>query len=136
MRHPVRLWRAVGPRAFLSFQLVIGGTFFGFLINPVFWMLTTVWFTMHWGLIKDIFPGWIFYLGAVELYVGNFVFTFLNVAGCLRRGYYSMVKYALLSPIYWALMSVAAWKGFVQLFYAPSYWEKTKHGLTVPRLGA
>jgi hypothetical protein len=26
-------------------------------------------------------------------------------------------------------MSIAAWKGFLQLFYAPSYWEKTKHGL-------
>ena len=46
--------------------------------------------------------------------------------GC---GYYELVKYALLSPIYWALMSVAAWKGFLQLFYAPSYWEKTVHGL-------
>jgi hypothetical protein len=26
-------------------------------------------------------------------------------------------------------MSVAAWKGFLQLFYKPSYWEKTDHGL-------
>ena len=47
----------------------------------------------------------------------------------LRREYYDMVKYALLSPIYWAFMSVAAWKGFLQLFYKPSYWEKTEHGL-------
>jgi len=40
-----------------------------------------------------------------------------------------LVKYALLSPLYWALMSIAAWKGIVQLLYAPSYWEKTRHGL-------
>jgi glycosyltransferase XagB len=68
-------------------------------------------------------------MGAIGLYLGNFAFAYLNVAGCLRRGYYGMVKYALLSPVYWALMSVAAWKGFLQLFYAPSYWEKTTHGL-------
>jgi cellulose synthase/poly-beta-1,6-N-acetylglucosamine synthase-like glycosyltransferase len=129
MRHPVRLWRSVGPRAFLSFQLVVGGTFFGFLVNPVFWVLTALWFTTHWALIKDIFPGVVFYMGAIGLYLGNFAFAYLNVAGCLRRGYYGMVKYALLSPVYWALMSIAAWKGFLQLFYAPSYWEKTTHGL-------
>jgi len=34
-----------------------------------------------------------------------------------------------LSPLYWALMSVAAWKGFLQLFTNPFYWEKTVHGL-------
>jgi hypothetical protein len=35
----------------------------------------------------------------------------------------------LLSPLYWALMSIAAYKGFFQLFYRPFYWEKTVHGL-------
>lgn len=28
------------------------------------------------------------------------------------------------------MMSIAAWKGFLQLFYKPFYWEKTKHGLS------
>ena len=53
----------------------------------------------------------------------------MNVAGALRRGYYDMVKYALLSPLYWGLASVAAWKGFLQLINQPHYWEKTQHGL-------
>ena len=26
-------------------------------------------------------------------------------------------------------MSIAAWKGFIQLFTNPFYWEKTEHGL-------
>ena len=67
--------------------------------------------------------------GSIGLYVGNFVFTYANVAGCMRRQLYGMVKYAVLSPIYWMLMSVAAWKGVIQLLYKPSYWEKTVHGL-------
>ena len=129
MRHPVKLFLQLGPKDFFSFQMVVGGTFFGFLANPVFWVITAGWYLFQWTWIKDIFPPVLFYLGSFNLYVGNFAFTYLNVAGCLRRKYYDMVKYALMTPIYWALMSIAAWKGFLQLFYKPSYWEKTKHGL-------
>jgi hypothetical protein len=32
-------------------------------------------------------------------------------------------------PIYWILISIGAWKGFLQLLYKPFYWEKTVHGL-------
>ena len=53
----------------------------------------------------------------------------MNVAGALRRGHYDLVKYALLSPLYWGLASIAAWKGLFQLITQPHYWEKTKHGL-------
>ncbi|MBI3965920.1 MAG: glycosyltransferase [Chloroflexi bacterium] len=129
MRHPIKLWRSLGTKGFISFHLVVGGTFFSFLLNPVYWVLTALWFFTHWSIIEQLFPGPIFYIGSFGLYVGNFVFTYTNVAGCLRRGYYDLVKYALLTPIYWGLMSVAAWKGFLQLFYKPFYWEKTNHGL-------
>ena len=53
------------------------------------------------------------------LFVGNFVFLYLNVAGSVQRGYYGLAKYALLSPLYWGLMSLAAWKGFLQLITKP-----------------
>jgi len=129
MRHPVKLIREIGWYQFFSFNMVVGGTFFGFLVNPIYWLLTAGWFLFHWEFIQQLFPGPVFYLGALGLYFGNFAFMYANVAGCMRRQYYDMVKYALLSPLYWALMSVGAWKGCLQLFYRPSYWEKTKHGL-------
>jgi len=130
MRHPFALWRDLGTRGFLSFQLVVGGTFFVLLVNPLVWLLTALWFATRWAVIEQIFPAPVFYLGAVALFFGNFTFAYLNMAGCLKRGYHGMVRYGLLSPLYWVLMSVAAWKGFLQLFYAPSYWEKTTHGLS------
>lgn len=132
MRHPVRLWKTIGPKAFFEFQMVIGGTFFSFLINPIFWILTALWYLAHAGFIRAIYPSEVFYLGILSLGVGNFAFIYLNVAGCLRRGYYGMVRYALLIPLYWAMMSIAAWKGFLQLAYKPFYWEKTVHGLYKP----
>jgi cellulose synthase/poly-beta-1,6-N-acetylglucosamine synthase-like glycosyltransferase len=129
MRHPYRLWREIGTPAFLSFQFIILGTFFAFLLNPIFWSLTALWFLTHWGIIEAIFPGPILYLGTFALYFGNFAFIYINIAGALRRGYHQLVKYILLTPLYWLLMSIAAWKAFYQLIFRPSYWEKTEHGL-------
>ncbi len=129
MRHPLQLYRAVGFKAFFSIQMTIFGTFFTFLVNPIFWGLTAVWFLTRWGLINELFPGPIFYVGAISLFMGNFIFTYMSMLGCIYRGYYSLVKYNLFVVLYWYLMSIAAWKGFIQLFSNPFYWEKTVHGL-------
>lgn len=128
MRNPVRLWRQMGPKGFFSFQLIIGGTFM-FLINPIFWGLTTLFTLTQLDVIRELFPGFIFYAAVVQLVVGNFVFIYANVAGTIHRGYFRLVTQALFSPIYWGFMSIAAWKGFWQLITNPFYWEKTEHGL-------
>jgi glycosyltransferase XagB len=130
MRHPLRLIHDVGFRGFLSFQLMVGGAFI-FLINPFFWALTTIFLLTKAGLIQDLFPGWVYFLAAAQLFLGNFVFMYLSMAAGARRGYFGLSPYALMMPIYWALMSIAAWKGFIQLFTNPFYWEKTEHGLDV-----
>lgn len=128
MRRPGELLNTIGLKSFISFNLVVGGVFI-FLLNPIFWTLTTVFFFTHWDFIRDLFPSFIFYVSAAMLFIGNFIFIYFNVAGSLQRGYFHLTKYALLSPIYWGLMSWAAWKGFIQLFTNPFYWEKTIHGL-------
>jgi cellulose synthase/poly-beta-1,6-N-acetylglucosamine synthase-like glycosyltransferase len=130
MRHPVKLFRELGFKPFLSMQLVMAGTFMTALLNPIFWCLTTLWFLAKWGVIESIFPGPIYYLGMFCLFVGNFAFTYVNVIGAIRRGYHDAVKYALLSPLYWGLISIAAYKGFWQLITRPHFWEKTHHGLS------
>lgn len=128
MRNPAKLYRQMGFKGFISFQLVIGGTL-TFLINPIFWGLTTLFTLSQWDLIRQIFPGFVFYAAVFQLVVGNFVFVYANIAGTIHRGYFSLVRQALFSPIYWGFMSIAAWKGFWQLITNPFYWEKTEHGL-------
>ena len=39
------------------------------------------------------------------------------------------MKYGLLAPVTWGLMSVAAWMALFELFFRPHYWHKTEHGL-------
>jgi cellulose synthase/poly-beta-1,6-N-acetylglucosamine synthase-like glycosyltransferase len=128
MRHPVRLMREIGFGSWWSFQFMIGGTVLS-LLNPIFWALTTLWLLTEAGLIQDLFPGFVYYAACLSLFVGNFVFTYLAVAGSMQRRLHHLVRYVVFSPIYWGLMSVGAWIGFIQLFTKPFYWEKTEHGL-------
>ena len=129
MRHPWRLLGAVGLRDFFSFQMTIGGSLVCFLLNPVYWAVTALWFFTHAGWITALFPGWVYLLGAICLFAANFVFVYLGVAACMKRRYFDLVKYALFFPLYWLMMSVGAWKGLLQLLTRPHYWEKTAHGL-------
>lgn len=128
MRNPLRLLAQTGIKGFVSFNLTMGSAFV-LLLNPIFWTLTTLYFFTQAGFIEQLFPSVIFYVASAMLFVGNFVFIYLNVAGSLQRGEFSITGTALLSPLYWGLMSLAAWKGFIQLFTNPFYWEKTEHGL-------
>lgn len=129
MRHPLALWRVVGWRGFLGFQCFVGGRVLVLLLNPFYWGLTALWFMTHASFISALFPAPVFYLGSLALYLGNISFLYLGMAGAFSRGYYRLVKYSLLAPVYWVLMSIAAWKGVLQLLYRPHYWEKTRHGL-------
>ena len=129
MRNPVALRRSLGWRGFWGFQMTVGGSFLCFLLNPVYWLMTALWFLTHWSVISTIFPPLVYGLGLVCCFVGNFAFIYLAVAGCMQRGYFDLVKYAILTPVYWLMMSVGAYKGFFQLITRPHYWEKTQHGL-------
>ena len=128
MRRPVKLARAMGPKSFVAFQLFFGAGTLCLLLNPVFWALAILWFAAHLHLIQAIFPWPVLYLGTLGLIVGNAACVLSVVSGCFGRRNYDDVKYALLIPIYWVLMSVGAWKALIQLFTKPSYWEKTEHG--------
>ena len=128
MRTPWQLLRQTGLKGFVSFNLTMGAAFV-LLLNPIFWALTTAYALTQWGLVEQVFPGVVYYAAALMLLVGNMVFVYLNVAGSLQRGDFGLTRTALLSPLYWGLMSLAAWRGFLQLFTNPFYWEKTEHGL-------
>ena len=130
-RRPIDLVRKLGFTNWLNFQLVIGGNFLCFLLNPIYWFLVFLWFFTRMEVFNIIFPASIFVMGALCLFIGNFSFVYITAIGSYRRKYYDLVKYSLLVLPYWVLMSIGAWKGFLQLIIRPHYWEKTRHGLFV-----
>lgn len=130
MRHPVQLVRDMGFVGFLRFNLFVGGTPFMAAMNPVSWMLLVMWFTLEPKFIKDIMPGPVYYTGLVGWLLGNMLFYYLNLAVAYEFGKRTIFRAALLLPLYWVMMAIAAIKAFVQLLLNPNFWEKTQHGLS------
>lgn len=146
MRRPLTLLKELGLRGFLGFQVMVLGTPLLTLLNPVFWLLVVIWYAFKPLWIEQLFPGGIYYIALIQLAIGNFIFVYSYVLGMYwiidalseneaTGGFsYRLVKYALLTPIYWLLMSVAAFKALGQLITKPFYWEKTNHGLVKDKL--
>jgi glycosyltransferase XagB len=131
MRSPWRLWRELGARQFFAFQLGFGFASLAALMNPVFWALTCVYLVSGPAHISRLFPAAVLYLGVFSLLIGNLMMIYSMMAGCMDRGLYAAVRTMLAIPLYWALMSIAAYKALIQLI-RPSrrhYWELTQHGL-------
>jgi hypothetical protein len=49
--------------------------------------------------------------------------------GCARRGWGDLARSAVWMPLYFLLISLAAWLALVELLRAPERWNKTRHGL-------
>ncbi len=71
----------------------------------------------------------VFFVIVCTLILANLLFIGMHVAACLKRRLPHLIPAALLMPIYWVMISFAAWKGVIQLITKPFYWEKTNHGL-------
>lgn len=136
LRRPRTLYRELGWRGFLGFNLFIGGTPLLALLNPVFWAMTLLWFIAEPPIIERIFPAPVYYPALACWALGNFVMVYAGLIGVRVNGRIDLTPAALLAPAYWVMMSIAAVKAVVQLVHNPSLWEKTKHGLedtpTVP----
>ena len=130
MRHPLKLLKELGFVNFFHYQMLIGGGTFSVLINPFFWAMALVWFIFRPENVAMLFPGPVFVAGAFCLFLGNFVFVYINLLGCCKRKKDSLMWWSLLTPVYWLMMSYSGWRAFLQFFRDPFVWEKTQHGLS------
>ncbi|MDD3223141.1 MAG: glycosyltransferase family 2 protein [Clostridium sp.] len=141
MRNPINLFKELGLRGFWGFQAMIGASFLLPLANPFLWLMLILWYMTKASWIPQLFPGPTYYISAFLLILGNFIFVYSNVVGMFwvindmekkdkKVFSYGMLKYALLTPIYWSFSSLAAIKALWQLIHNPFHWEKTDHGLS------
>jgi len=129
MRHPLQTFRRGGLRRFFSLQVIVGAWTAVLLLNPFMWLLSLLYLILQpVSLYHQLFPTPIFYMGTICFVFGNFFYIYLHMIGCLRRKQYTLIKWVLLIPLYWAMMSVSAYIALYQLIVKPHYWEKTQHG--------
>lgn len=130
MRTPAKLYRSLGHVGFWGFQFFIGGTVICCLLNPILWMLFAGWCVGLVGGLDVYFPPWVVSFSLFNLLFGNAAMIYFFMLGAYKRGYYELLWHALTAPAYWALMSIAGYKGLWQLIHNPFYWEKTQHGIS------
>jgi hypothetical protein len=100
-------------------------------INPLMWMLTISYFALRAYIgpfIETFYPTPILYMGIFSLVIGNFLYFYYYILGCIKHGHDGLVKYVFIVPFYWLIMSGATWVAFYKLLTAPHHWAKTKHG--------
>ncbi len=129
LRSPRGLTKAIGPKGVVHLCAFVGGTPILAVFNPLFWGLTIVWFVAHPQFVREVFPSPVYYVGLVLWAFGNFLLWYLTVLSARHTRPEGLMLAALLVPIYWVMMSIAALKAMWQLFVTPSFWEKTHHGL-------
>ena len=129
MRNPRKLFKDLGAKKFLKFQLTFGTSVFIPIINPVLWILTA--FTLLTPIsLSWLTPGYLQAICLFNLVVGNISYLAIYVVACLKLKKYRYTLYALLMPLYWVLHSIASWRGLIQLIRNPFYWDKTSHGVS------
>ncbi len=127
MRKPRALLHNAGAHGFAGFQLFVGGTPLAALLNPLLWLLFCVSLVIYGPAALTAGGGGVALCGLI---LGNALFTYLMMLGVLRRGWLSLAPFGLCAPLYWLLISVAAYRGVFELLYKPWHWQKTDHGLS------
>lgn len=122
MRRPVSLLRELGLGNFIAFQLIVGGAVLAALVHGAF--VLALAFAAATGHLTG-FPE----LHASALMAGYLVSAALGLMGLARRGLLRDGWIVILIPIYWVLLSLAAWRALYQFATDPHRWEKTEHGL-------
>ena len=130
MRDPVRLWRELGPKSWIWFQIVLGGGLISTLAHPWFYaMLAIDW--ANGCLFPTLESGpraWAWWFGIINLAAAAVVTILLALLALRRRGRSDLYLHALMSPLYWLPISVAGYRAIYEWIRAPFYWAKTPHG--------
>ncbi|HEX2841522.1 glycosyltransferase [Hyphomicrobium sp.] len=129
MRKPLKTARDLGWLRFFGLQILMGGLILSALVHPWFYVVAAMEAVHgplrsldHQGLSDAV---WV--LGIVNLILGYATGVALGWVAVAGRGRQRLAWWAILMPIYWLLISFAAYRALYQLVTTPYSWEKTQH---------
>ena len=127
MRNPVVLWRQLGARQFVGFQVLFVGSVLQALLAPVLWSFWLVPLGVHHPVAAALSPAmfttlWLTFLATEVVSIA------FGIAG-LSRTQHQLSPFLVPTLIFYhPLASLAAYKGTWELLTRPFYWDKTSHG--------
>ncbi|MBJ6124560.1 glycosyltransferase [Microvirga splendida] len=129
-RRPWIMLRQLGFWRFSGALALTWGAVLSALVYPLFtglylasWLVETEQVqALRWTTAVNAYALTLFVSGAFAMVVPACV-------ALHRRGLWRLMPWILLLPLYYGLVSVAAWRGLWELAVAPFRWNKTSHGL-------
>ncbi len=132
MRRPVHMWRQLGPRAFLGFQIVFLGSLTQALLAPLLWSMFAIQLGMGHPVASTLSYGAI--IGFAVLFaLAELLNIVLGVIGLRRSGQKLSVLWVPTLVLYFPMLALAAYKALWELLRCPFYWDKTSHGAFSPK---
>lgn len=132
MRQPRLLWRQLGPRRFLAFQVQFLGTLSQYLLAPVLWSLWLLFFGFPHLMRDSLALIWdgnavpVLFTLCVASELIAFAVNLWSVRGPKHR---HLLPYTVLMPFYFPLGCLAGWKAIYEVVRNPFFWDKTAHGV-------
>ena len=132
MRDPAALWRELGPKRFLAFQIQFLGTISQYLLAPILWSFWLMAFGLPHILSAPLSGIWgghapaaLFTLFIASELIGM-AMNIWAVRGPKHRHLWIWVP---LMHLYFPLGCLAGWKAIYEVVAKPFYWDKTVHGV-------
>lgn len=131
MRHPLQLLATRGILGFVITQVMITGLLIAALTHPLAFLFIAN--TLYKGLLGDMFgantlEGILVYLDILNLVGIYFIFISVGMNSLIAVQKKKIKsKWLFLVPVYWILISIAAWRAISQLPAKAHIWEKTPH---------
>lgn len=128
MRAPVALLQDLGPRSFLTMQVLYAGMVLSALVHPMF-LATVIWSVA--AILSSDTPSTVEMVvtgaGLASILIGYGTFILIGAMTLTRDERARLPAIIALTPFYWLLLSVAAWLAVVELWRNPHRWNKTPH---------
>jgi len=137
-RQPWRGLRVLGPAKFLGAVTMTLGTVVAALGFPLFTAVSVVGIATGRLLTAETLVEAASTGLSLTLFAGGVcAMTLPALTALRRRGWWELGPTVAALPVYYVLISWAAWRGLFEFVWAPSHWNKTDHGLArTSRLGS
>jgi cellulose synthase/poly-beta-1,6-N-acetylglucosamine synthase-like glycosyltransferase len=135
MRNPAELRREMGTTAFCVFHLLIGGMLLSSLAHPLILAFFTHSLVLMLSPPAEALPvcRWLLFGVDFANVLGSYaIFLLLGTAAMIDHEKRRIGWRWMAVPLYWMLVSAAAWRAVVELRTNPFFWHKTPHKPSSP----
>ncbi len=130
MRNPLDLLRQLGWRGFAAFQLATVSMVVTALLHPVILLSLGM---LACDLYRHALPALASLVGLlavadmINLFLGYAILPLAGLVLARTSGTRWLYRHLLHIPLYWMMLTVAAWKALAGLIRNPHHWQKTPH---------